>query len=793
MTLSLALSPLAQFRQFINWDFFPVPGKAKPTKVTITPDGTKANAHDPANWLTYDEALATGKRVGFVLTAADPFFLFDVDDCKKPDGTWNELVDDALLRFPGAACEVSVSGKGLHFIGQCSALPPHMNKFQHLGKWLEFYTDKRFIALGDQSSAVGYAATDCTQALAAFIPPRTTVASAEWTSEPSAEWDGPSDDEELIRRMLASRPSVNSALGKGSTVQQLWAGDVDALSQTYPPVDGEGDFNHSSADMALSTHLAFWTGRDCGRMHRLFLQSGLTRPKYEEREDYQLRTHTAACGLTTNVYNGGGENLPAVAPTMAPAGTEVALGEVRGTSEWMNVDAQLPYFAGCVYVRDVHKVLVPDGGMLTPAQFKATFGGFTFAMNDGTDKPSNNAFECFTENRAISYPKAHRAAFRPDVPPLHVFKEEGLVLVNTYVPIETDSAPGDVTPFLNHVALLIPDERDRAILLAYMAAVVQFPGDKFQWSPVVQGAEGNGKSLLSRCIERAVGMRYTHRPRADDISNKFNDWATGNLFIAIEEVNTSNKREVLEILKPLITDSRIEIQGKGDNQVTGDNRANYFMTTNHKDGLPKQEGDRRYAIFFCPQQSAADIHREGWGDNSGYFPGLYRWLNQEGGQSHVTHFLQTYAIPAELNPALNNGGLSHRAPKTSSTLEALSIGLGRIEQAIIEKAESGAKGFIGDWVSSWALNKFLTEELRANGISMYKRSEILKTLGYVKHPALRAGRAGKALMQEEGSKPMLYVKSNSIPCNITDGGQALSAYMHAQGYPVAQVLARTGL
>ncbi|MFR4804189.1 MAG: hypothetical protein ACLT98_13270 [Eggerthellaceae bacterium] len=41
--------------------------------------------------------------------------------------------------------------------------------------------------------------------------------------------------------------------------------------------------DRSAADMALCSHLAFWCGRDAGRMDRIFRRSGLMRDKWDSR------------------------------------------------------------------------------------------------------------------------------------------------------------------------------------------------------------------------------------------------------------------------------------------------------------------------------------------------------------------------------------------------------------------------------------------------------------------------------------------------------------------------------
>jgi hypothetical protein len=80
--------------------------------------------------------------------------------------------------------------------------------------------------------------------------------------------------------------------------------------------------------------------------------------------------------------------------------------------------------------------------------------------------------------------------------------------MSKYVNNPKDSG-GDVSLFLAHMKKILPIPRDRSILLAYMAAVVQHQGVKFQWAPLIQGVEGNGKTLFSRCVAEAVGVRYS--------------------------------------------------------------------------------------------------------------------------------------------------------------------------------------------------------------------------------------------------------------------------------------------
>ena len=62
-------------------------------------------------------------------------------------------------------------------------------------------------------------------------------------------------------------------------------------------------YDASSADAALMTHLAFWTGKDMPRMDRLFRLSGLMRDKYRDRPDYRTATVQNAARFCKAVYD----------------------------------------------------------------------------------------------------------------------------------------------------------------------------------------------------------------------------------------------------------------------------------------------------------------------------------------------------------------------------------------------------------------------------------------------------------------------------------------------------------
>jgi len=773
--------PLAMegYKQFICWTLVDKGGK-KPDKVPTDPlTGNYIDPHNAAAWMDSETAAqyaAMGYGVGFVFTKEDPFFFLDIDECLV-DGQWSNTATHMCTVFAGCYVEISHSGDGLHIFGS-GTYTDHGCRNTPLG--MELYTSGRFCALTGVSAS-GDAATvmqpQIDTLIATYFPPTDQGEVGDWTTAPCDEWYGIADDDELIKKMLKSQ-STAAAFGNRATIKDLWAADPAALAKHYP--DPIRDFDHSSADAALLSHLAFWTGKDCERMDRLFRKSALMREKWDRKEGtfgtYGNRSVLKGCGQCTNVY--GSDRKPAEQDALEPKYSGTGIGEIRDGFQYLTIDHQQTLFKGCCYVRDIHRVFTPDGALLKENQFKAMYGGYVFALDTINDKTTKSAWEAFTESQALHFPKVHGVCFRPEVPSGSIITEESRTLVNTYVPIDIVMTEGDAAPFLKHCELMLPDPRDREILISYMAACVQHKGVKFQWAPLLQGCEGNGKSLFSRVMMYAIGKRYSHTLNATDLGNKFNSWIRNKLLIVVEEVYTTDKRNTADLLKESVTNEQIEIQGKGEDQVTGDNRANFFMNSNHKDAVRKNSNDRRYCVFYTAQQDFSDMVRCGLltpsGDSTTYFPELYDWL-RGGGYAIVANYLNTYKIADLLNPATK----CKHAPCTSSTDEVKRMSLGGIEQEILEAIDEKRPGFSGGWISSMALDRLLEQRRDNKKITRNKRKELLTDLGYVQHPNLHDGRVNN-IIPMDGGKPRLYIKANHLLSNLRKPSEIAARYVQDQ-------------
>ena len=732
----------------------------------------------PHKLMSFDQAAAALLQrddccLGYVFTADDPFFVVDIDGCQVKDTAgnhigWSSTASHLIEQLPGGVVEVSMSGNGLHILAS-SADMPHGCENESLNT--EFYTKDRAMAItGNIYPSSNVITTDLTMEALALVDryfPR--------LQREASRREG--DVEEKARVGLERAREQIKFVDPNLHYNQwlaicmgLHAAGVDAnmeneafeiaqayseLSPKYTP--GYLDWKWGSFDADREDRSTL------GTLHHHAKEGG-----YKTREEIDAAAAFAA-------FRSAGPVIP-----LPPE--EVTIEVEQRDSGILYPQDYLPTFGAMAYIASLHSIWTPDGEIHDQKRFEAHYSGSQFALDLEARKVSDSPWEAFFKNRVYKFRKVKDACFRPDLSPGSIISREGRALINTYWPIKVPCKEGDISPFLVHLNKVLPNERDQRILMTYLSAVVQHPGKKFQWAPLLQGCEGNGKTFFTHCLEQAVGTVYTHYPQANDLDNKFNAWLAGKLLIAVEDVYVPGHRaNVIEVLKPMITGTRTPIQGKGVDQVTRDVCANFIFNSNHRNALGPAIKGRRYCIFYTAQQDdkEQDLMRDGMtGD---YFSKLYEWA-KNGGFAHVTHYLRTYALDAEFNPA----GLCQRAPKSSTFLEAIEESRGVVELEILAAVSEERTGFIAPWISGQAVDKLLKDSNLDKRVPRNRRRELIESLGYERHPHLADGRTNNAVLPD-ACRTTLYVKKGSPALELKTPAGIAECYSKSQLNPTLQV------
>lgn len=419
------------------------------------------------------------------------------------------------------------------------------------------------------------------------------------------------------------------------------------------------------------------------------------------------------------------------------------------------------WFKDCYFVEREGKIFSRAGRFMNSTQFNGRYGGKQFIVTS-TGKVSDEPWKAALRSTCWTIPKVDHVRFLPDRPSFEIVEDAlGRRGLNTYIPARIQAHPGDVSIWIDHVTRILPNPDDRRILFEYMAHCVRFPGYKIPWAVLLQSAEGIGKTVFFEVMQHALGDMYVYTPNAQKLvesGSTFNAWQRNKLLIVVNEIKIDERRELIEILKPWITDARIEVQSKGVDQDMEDNAANWLLFSNFKDAVPISQNGRRYSIFYSALQSKSDILTAGMDD--AYFVRLWSWLRDGGGYAAIAYWLMNYPI--------QRGTLPVRAPETSSHAEALQISRSPMEVTISECIADGVSGFRGGYISTLAV----IAKAKAAGIRQPNTRTVqtcLESMGYV-----ALGRAVRPYMQED--------INNRTELFGLLSGMGVEGYGRAQGY-----------
>jgi hypothetical protein len=426
---------------------------------------------------------------------------------------------------------------------------------------------------------------------------------------------------------------------------------------------------------------------------------------------------------------------PAATPS-APASAAEAIQPppLDCSSDILTHFEQQIWFKGCTAITRSGEILTPEGRFMKPAQFNMRFGGKQFIIS-ASGKLTDEPWKAATRSTMWTVPQADHTRFLPSLPFGEIIVDQlGRRGVNTYIPVQIKRSVGDVSPFLRHMQMMLPVESDRKLVLDFLAHNIKYPGHKIPWAPMIQSTEGTGKGFIQKAMERILGEMYCYSPKAQELvksGSTFNAWMRAKLLIIVNEIKVDERRELVEILKPMITDERVEIQAKGIDQEMEDNCANWIFFSNFKDAIPVSQNGRRYAIFYSALQTKADLMRLGMDD--AYFNALFNWL-YNGGSEIIAQYLTDYPI--------ERGALPGKAPNTSSTEEAVNLSRSPVERLILDCIADGVAGFRGGWVSVQAVHRSMSEKgMKAINDSLVE--QIIAKMGF-----LLIGRLPRPYMQE---------------------------------------------
>lgn len=361
----------------------------------------------------------------------------------------------------------------------------------------------------------------------------------------------------------------------------------------------------------------------------------------------------------------------------------------KGLPEWVK-----PW----VYVTDCDKFLnLLTKEEVTRQGFKSKFNRFMpITFGGGRLQADQIALEDWR------LPTVAHKAYMPSAGP--VFTLFDLQWANLYRADSVPEIPGNLTSeheraltlLMRHFELYLHDLRERGLLLSWIAHNVQKPGVKIRWSPYLHGPPGDGKSFFGELIGHLLGGQNVRTLNGSTLESNFTDWAMGYAVTVVEEMKQHghNRHDVMNKIKPFITNTEVEIHPKGKPSYSAPNNTNYLLLSNYLDGAPVEDSDRRY-MFLSSAFTKDEAKRR---TDEGYFAELFTAVQENAGA------LRQHFLTLELHPEFDPNG---RAPFTAAKATVVEMSKSELEVLVEELLEQGAVGVCAEVLTSAHLSRAL--------------------------------------------------------------------------------------
>ena len=552
---------------------------ARVDKMPINPNtGSGALPDNPQTWGTFEQAVrCVGQPdkedricdgIGFELYAC--YCGIDIDHCR--DAYTGELTREALdiIQTMDSYTEISPSGNGIHILytNDGNTYPERRKKkLIDETQILEMYqTNRYFTVTGDVLD--GYDT----------VAERTAAATQVYNTY--MKDSEPEETTPQSRKKIPALHSTSATLGDNEIIEKaavakngakfsaLWNGNISAY-----------DNDDSRADLALCNMLAFWCSGDASTIDRLFRQSALMRPKWDEKRGthtYGQITIDKALANCTKYYS------PTTDKTADNKNTASSPAWVyrNGEQQKINEEIYITDFVKTHGFKCIKNQLFSVDGAVTDGKTKQLIikDILPYVKTNHGDKAkkllSGIKTLCYSEPPEPQLDKLHfkNGTLSKDSNGLFtVWSSEKEFCINR---INTDYNPNAAKPerFLQYLANLY--HSDDCVTLQQFCGYCLLPTTILQQALIIIGEGGEGKSVLGAILNDIFGEVNCCNASIDVLEKNFGIANVENKLLFIDDDLTEKALNSSRNFKNLVTNKNVIEANKKHVQ---DNRFKSFV------------------------------------------------------------------------------------------------------------------------------------------------------------------------------------------------------------------------
>jgi hypothetical protein len=165
--------------------------------------------------------------------------------------------------------------------------------------------------------------------------------------------------------------------------------------------------------------------------------------------------------------------------------------------------------------------------------------------------------------------------------------------------------------------------------LNWSARLIQHLDEQGEVAIVMRGIEGCGKGIFARAIKRLLGQHGLAISNPKHLTGNFNIHLRDCVFLFADECFFAGDKAHVGVLKAIVTEPTITIEGKYQNAVEAPNFLHIMMASNEEWVVPASLDSRRWLVLDVLRGRAGDLP---------YFDAIYEELDH-GGYEALLHEL----------------------------------------------------------------------------------------------------------------------------------------------------------
>lgn len=338
--------------------------------------------------------------------------------------------------------------------------------------------------------------------------------------------------------------------------------------------------------------------------------------------------------------------------------------------------------------------------------------------------------------------------------------------------------PGEWERMREHVRSVVcgNDEPSFEYLMNWCARMFQQPQRPGEVAVVLRGEKGSGKGLFCNWLARAWGQHGFHITNPKHLIGNFNAHLRDAVCLYADEAFYAGDKQHESVLKGLVTEPVIPIEGKYQNLVEVPNMLHIVMASNSDWVVPASGRERRYFVL--------DVADNRIGDRA-YFAAIWREM-EEGGLAAMIHDFLTRDISGfEVRDVPETEGLRGQKLHTLDSLDRWWLAV--LERGFVWKSKFGAADFKQwfEWCSTELLTASYLQWCAQNRVARVLSREMLgkrftATYGLSTRPS-REEIIGEVESLVSANADPVMRKTRAIGYNLNSLEEAAARFLESRG------------